>query len=65
MAVDSKNPIKISNVIDLIKAQSKRKIISMSIDIVRKSVKVIANFIKDKYKEGFRIFVCDMINETI
>ena len=49
MAVDSKNPIKISNVIDLIKAQSKRKIISMSIDIVRKSVKVIANFIKDKY----------------
>ena len=64
MAVDSKNPIKISNVIDLIKAQSKRKIISMSIDIVRKSVKVIANFIKDKYKEGFRIFVCDMINEN-
>ena len=64
MAVDSKNPIKISNCIELIKYQSKRKITSLEIDIVRTSSKVISKYIKDKYDEGFRIIVCDMVNQN-
>lgn len=64
MAVDSKNPVKISNCIELIKYQSKRKIASLQIDIVRTNSEVISKYIRDKYDEGFRIIVCDMVNQN-
>lgn len=64
MAVDSKNPVKISNCIELIKSQSKRKIASLGIDIIRTDSKVISKYIRDKYDEGFRIIVCDMVNQN-
>lgn len=64
MAVDSKNPVKISNCIELIKCQSKRKITSLEIDIVRTNSKVISEYFRDKYAEGFRIIVCDIVNQN-
>lgn len=64
MAVDSKNPIKTSNCIELIKYQSKRKITSLKVDIVQTNSKIISKYFRDKYAEGFRIIVCDIVNQN-
>ena len=64
MAVDSKNPVKISNCIELIKYQSKRKIASLEIDIARTNSEVISKYIRDKYDGGIRVIVCDIVNQN-
>ncbi|MEI0581475.1 four-carbon acid sugar kinase family protein [Brachyspira pilosicoli] len=63
MAYDSKNPIKSSDIQLLVSKQTKRKICLLDINIIKKGRDYITQFIKDKYNEGYRIIVCDMINQ--
>lgn len=63
MSYDSKNPIKSSNIKYLIDQQTKRKMCLLDINMIKKGVDYIIQYIKDRYNEGYRIVVCDMINQ--